>query len=355
MVECIEVAVGNKPYSIYIGENLLYQVQLITPYITGKQVMIISNSAIANHYLAPLQELLSAYQCDVTILPEGEAHKNLSTLNTIFTQLIEHQHHRDTTLLALGGGVIGDLTGFAAACYMRGINYIQLPTTLLAQVDAAIGGKTAINHVRAKNLIGAFYQPRCVIIDTVTLNTLPEREFKAGLAEVVKYGLMADPIFFNWLETNISKILARDSATLTYMIKTCCQIKATIVAQDETDQGVRLLLNLGHTFAHAIESGLGYGYYLHGEAVAIGLCLAAEVSQQLADFPVKDTLRIKQLLTKFSLPIELPRSLSIKQLLSLMTNDKKAKHAHLTLILLRNIGSAYCQDNVDHQWLLNYL
>ncbi|MDF2866690.1 MAG: aroB [Gammaproteobacteria bacterium] len=355
MLERIDVTVASKHYPIYIGKDLLNQSHLIIQHLSARQIMIVTNSSVAPYYLSKLQAQLHDYQCDTLILPDGEAYKTLETLATIFTHLIEHRHHRDTTLIALGGGVIGDLTGFAAACYMRGVDYLQIPTTLLAQVDAAIGGKTAVNHPQAKNLIGAFYQPNAVIIDVTTLSSLPEREFKAGLAEVIKYGLIADATFFNWLELHIDNILARDPATLTHLIKVCCQIKANLVAQDERDKGLRRLLNLGHTFAHALETGLGYGCYLHGEAVAVGLCLAAEVSQLLSNFPYSDILRIKQLIAKIGLPIALPNTLSIKQLLSLMTNDKKAKLSNLTLILLKSIGLAYCEHNVDYQWLYNYL
>lgn len=355
MLEQIKVVTGNTHYPIYIGSDLLSQASLITQHIFTEQVMVVTNDTVAPLYLAKLQTQLQTYQCDTLILPDGEAYKTLVTLERIVTHLIERQHHRDTTLIALGGGVIGDLTGFAAACYMRGVAYLQIPTSLLAQVDAAIGGKTAVNHPQAKNLIGAFYQPRAVFMDTTTLNSLPEREFKAGLAEVIKYGLIADATFFNWFETHIDNILAREPVALTYLIKRSCQIKADFVAQDEQDKGLRMLLNLGHTFAHALETGAGYGNYLHGEAVAIGLCLAAEISEPLSNFPASDTLRLKRLLAKIGLPLTLPETLSIKQLLSLMTHDKKAKLNRLTLILLKKVGLAYCEHTVDIQWLYNYL
>lgn len=355
MLERFDIVTASKSYPIYIGETLLQQTTCLIPYIASEQVLVVTNQSIAPHYLPMLQTQLANYQCDCLILPDGESYKTLATLDKIFSHLINQRHYRDTTLIALGGGVVGDLTGFAAACYMRGVNYLQIPTSLLAQVDAAIGGKTAVNHGSVKNLIGAFYQPSAVFIDVTTLATLADREFRAGLAEVVKYGLIADAAFFDWLEQNVDCILAREPKTLFHVIKTCCRIKAHFVAQDEKDTGLRRLLNLGHTFGHALEAGFGYRDYLHGEAVAIGLCLAAEVSQQLNKLKPEQTLRIKKLLSKLALPTELPAQFSIKKLLSLMTHDKKATLAKLTLILLADIGSAYCEHNIDYQWLYHYL
>jgi len=355
MPECIFVNTRSHSYPIYIGEGLLAQSQYLIQHIVGQQVMIVTNQTLAGLYLQELQSRLAALQCDVVILPDGEQYKTLATLDGVFSQLISKQHGRNTTLLALGGGVIGDITGFAAACYMRGVNYLQLPTSLLAQVDAAIGGKTAVNHISAKNLIGAFHQPSAVLIDPLTLATLPEREYCAGLAEVIKYGLMADGEFFIWLEKHLAKIKDRDPQTLHYILQRCCQLKAQIVSEDEYDRGKRMLLNLGHTFAHAIETHFNYQTYLHGEAVAIGLCIATIISQQFNGLKEDTFPRVRTLLSELGLPTRLPSSLTIKQLLSLMTHDKKASLADFNLILLKNIGSAYFAQNIAYDWLDNFL
>jgi 3-dehydroquinate synthase len=281
------------------------------------------------------------------ILPDGEAFKTLTVLNQIFDCLLQQQFDRQTTLVALGGGVIGDMTGFAAACYQRGVSFIQIPTTLLAQVDASVGGKTGVNHPLGKNMIGAFYQPQCVVIDTNTLQTLDERQLQAGLAEVIKYGLINDADFFTWLEEHITQLLARETEALRFAITRSCRNKAHIVAQDEREAGLRALLNLGHTFAHAIETGLNYDHYLHGEAVAIGLCLSAQMSARLGWLPDNVVTRIQQLVAKANLPTCIPKSLTVEQLLTAMQVDKKVQAGKVRLILLQAMGHAVLTDNYD--------
>lgn len=349
------VELGAQRYPIYIGTDLLDQTDLLTTHLAAQQILIVTNTTVAPLYLAKIKKACQEKQCDAVILPDGEQYKTLESLNQIFTALLTNKHTRLTTLLALGGGVIGDLTGFAAASYMRGVSYVQLPTTLLAQVDAAIGGKTAVNHVLGKNMIGAFYQPRAVISDIGTLATLPEREFRAGLAEVIKYGLILDSAFFTWLETHLTAILEKDLTTLQQMILRCCQIKATVVTADEREQGSRALLNLGHTFAHAIENGLGYGRWLHGEAVAIGLLLAAELSAQMGWFAREDVIRIKKLLTRTSLPVALPAELTAAQLLEIMSTDKKNIHGRLRFVILKGIGQAVVTEEIPLSKLQNTL
>jgi 3-dehydroquinate synthase len=340
-MQTVKVELGKQTYSIHIGPGLLANKALFCDNIQGHQVCIVSNKTVAQWYLAPLKALLADFQCDTLLLPDGEQYKNLAELNSIFDQLITKKHTRKTTLIALGGGVIADMSGFAAACYMRGVNYLQAPTSLLAQVDASIGGKTAVNHLQGKNLIGAFYQPQTVIIDTNTLSTLPEREYREGLAEVIKYGLIYDNNFFAWLETHIEALLAREQPALIHAITRSCQIKATLVAADERETtDIRALLNFGHTFAHAIETGLGYGRWLHGEAVAVGMLLAADLSARMEWLPTSIVIRIQALLVKIGLPVRLPVELSVTQMLTLMDSDKKNVDGRLRLILLKAIGQA---------------
>ncbi len=339
-METLNVELKERSYPIFIGTGILGQAELIRPYIHGRQVMIVTNETIAPLYLESCKAALSDFQVETVILPDGEQYKNLETLNTIFDALLTHRFNRHATLIALGGGVIGDITGFAASAYQRGIPFIQIPTTLLAQVDSSVGGKTAVNHPLGKNMIGAFYQPQCVIADTNTLDTLEDRQLKSGIAEVIKYGLINDPEFFSWLETNMEKLLQRDHGTLTYAIKRSCQDKADIVAMDETEQGVRALLNLGHTFGHAIETGMGYGEWLHGEGVATGICMAAHLSALSDDLTQKDVERIQQLIEKAQLPTESPPNLSSSEMLSLMSVDKKNIDDGIRLILLKAIGQA---------------
>ncbi|MBL8251008.1 MAG: 3-dehydroquinate synthase, partial [Candidatus Competibacter sp.] len=285
------------------------------------------------------------------VLPDGEQHKTLATLDAIFSALLERRFDRHCTLVALGGGVIGDMVGFAAACYQRGVHFIQIPTTLLAQVDSSVGGKTAVNHPLGKNMIGAFYQPLCVLADTDTLATLPARELSAGLAEVIKYGLIRDPPFLEWLERHIEDLLARDAGALTHAIERSCRNKAEIVAADERETGERALLNLGHTFGHAIETGMGYGQWLHGEAVAVGINLAAELSARLGWLSEPDVFRIRALLARAGLPLEPPPELSADDFLRLMAVDKKVKDGQLRLILLRQLGQGVIAEQVDARLL----
>ncbi len=341
------VEIGPRRYPIYIGSGLLSETDLLRRHIPKQQAMIVSNTTVADLYVDKLTEALTDKQCDTVILPDGEQFKNLDTLNQIFDQLLKQKHHRGTVIIAFGGGVIGDMAGFAASCYQRGVPFIQVPTTLLAQVDASVGGKTAVNHALGKNMIGAFHQPLAVIIDTDTLNTLATREFNAGLAEVIKYGLIHDMDFFAWLEGNINKIIAKEAQALQTMIYHCCQIKADIVAADETEQGIRALLNLGHTFGHAFENGLGYGQWLHGEAVAAGMVVAAELSQDLGYIQAEDVARVKQLLQQCQLPIAAPAALSIETCMDLMSVDKKVMDHRLRLVLLKSMGQGFVTDTVD--------
>jgi 3-dehydroquinate synthase len=336
----VKVNLVRQPYSIYIGEDLLQQVELISPHVKGQQIFIVcdDNTKI---YLPRLTSALANFDCNSLILPAGEQYKTLETCNRIWTALMQKYHDRSTILCALGGGVIGDLTGFAAACYRRGVAFLQYPTTLLAQVDAAIGGKTGVNHPMGKNMIGAFHQPQCVVIDINTLHTLPEREFIAGLAEVVKYGLIADVEFFNWLEANVDQIRTRDVSALTYIIEQSCAIKARFVALDEFEEGPRALLNLGHTFAHAIETATSYQGWLHGEAVSVGIALAADLSWREGLLNSEDVSRIQCLLQALGLPIKPPSDMSSEQFLSLMAQDKKVLARQLRLVLLQKIGAAF--------------
>ena len=286
-------------------------------------------------------------------MPDGEKYKTLESLNLIFTALLKHNHGRDTTIIALGGGVIGDVAGFAAASYQRGVRFIQIPTTLLAQVDSSVGGKTAVNHELGKNMIGAFYQPSTVIIDTLTLNTLPKREVNAGLAEVIKYGAILDYAFFEWLEAHIDELVALNQHSLQHCIARCCQIKADVVARDETEKGDRALLNLGHTFGHAIETHLGYGNWLHGEAVAAGTMMAAVLSEQLGDLSFEDVARLEKLLARANLPTVSPDTMQPDDYLPHMMRDKKVLAGKLRLVLLKALGQAYVATDTDKSLVLN--
>lgn len=341
----LHVALKERSYPIFIGQSLLADPELVIPHLKGRQAVVITNDVVAPLYLNVISQALTGagIHIEQIILPDGEVHKNWQTLNLIYDGLMAARAERSTNLIALGGGVIGDMVGFAAATYQRGVPFIQVPTTLLAQVDSSVGGKTAINHPRGKNMIGAFYQPRLVLADVDTLSTLADREFKAGLAEIIKYGLIRDLPFFEWLENNMSLLLARDPAALTEAIERSCQNKADIVAQDETEQSVRAFLNLGHTFGHAIETGIGYGDWLHGEAVAVGMLMAAELSYRMGDLLNTDVQRIRQILQSAGLPIKapLPERLAPKQYLEFMAHDKKVEQGQLRLILLRKIGQAY--------------
>jgi len=343
----LHLDLGPRSYPIQIGRGLLGERSLLTPHIRGNQLLVVTNETVAPLYLERAAAALDGYEQRHLILPDGEQYKCLEVLNRIFDALLEARFNRNCTLLALGGGVIGDITGFAAASYQRGVDFIQLPTTLLSQVDSSVGGKTGVNHPLGKNMIGAFHQPRCVIIDTDTLNTLPPRELAAGLAEVIKYGVINDPEFFDWLEWNMDALLARDPEMLAYAIERSCADKAAIVAADEREAGQRALLNLGHTFGHAIETGLGYGSWLHGEAVAAGMVLAAELSQRIGWLDEESVGRIRNLIERAGLPVRAPIELSPERFLALMAVDKKVlDRRRLRLVLLRAIGGALLTDEV---------
>lgn len=336
----LSVDLGDRSYPIYIGANLIVQPDLLTPHIRGKQVCIVTNESVAPLYLDKVKQVLSGFQVDEVILPDGEQYKTLETLNLIYTKLLEQRHNRTTTLIALGGGVVGDMTGYAAASYQRGVDFIQIPTTLLSQVDSSVGGKTGVNHALGKNMIGAFHQPRCVLADTQVLSTLPERELAAGIAEVVKYGLIADAPFMDWLEANMDALVEKDSDALAYAIERSCQNKADVVAQDEREGGIRAILNLGHTFGHAIETSMGYGQWLHGEAVAAGMVMAADLSYRLGNLTELDVSRVEKLLLRADLPVNAPKEVSEADFLSLMAVDKKVLDGQLRLVLLKAIGEA---------------
>lgn len=344
-METLNVALAERAYPIYVGRGLLARVDLLLPLLRQPRVTVVSNTTVAPHYLPQFSAVLRTAGIDVAeiILPDGESYKNWETLNTIFDVLLEKHCERSTTLIALGGGVIGDMTGFAAACYQRGMPFIQVPTTLLAQVDSSVGGKTAINHPRGKNMIGAFYQPILVLADTETLNTLPDRELRSGLMEVIKYGLIRDLPFLEWLEKNLERLLARDLDALEYAILRSCANKAEVVAADEHENAERALLNLGHTFGHAIETGMGYGEWLHGEAVAVGTMMAAELSRLLGWISADDVGRVEDLFQRVGVPVVGPR-LSIDKYLELMQHDKKVQNGRLRLVLLRQIGQAVLSD-----------
>ena len=337
----LTVDIKDQPYPIHIGPGLLDRAELITPHLAQKRVVIVTNTTVGPLYSARLRSALSTAGVEsfVIELPDGETHKNWQTLNQIFDQLIEKRCERKTTLIALGGGVIGDMTGFAAATYQRGAPYIQIPTTLLAQVDSAVGGKTAINHPQGKNMIGAFYQPKLVLADTELLRTLPRREFSAGMAEVIKYGLIRDLPFFEWLEANVEKIMAREPKALIHAIYESCRNKAEVVAQDEKENGIRAILNLGHTFGHAIELGTGYGKWLHGEAVSMGIVLAAKLSILETTFSPVEVDRTKNLLALAQLPLQAP-TLGQRNYLECMASDKKMNEGTIQFILLEQIGRA---------------
>lgn len=336
------VGLGERAYPIYIGEGLLRQPELFLRHMPQKRAAIVTSDRIAPLYLADLQARLVAEGVEVLpiVVPDGESHKTWETLNSIFDRLLAARCERKTTLIALGGGVIGDVTGFAAATYLRGVPFIQVPTTLLAQVDSSVGGKTAINHPLGKNMIGAFYQPAAVIADLATLRTLPDRELSAGLAEVIKYGVLGDAEFLDWLEARMPQLLARDPEALAFAVQRCCRHKADIVARDERETGDRALLNLGHTFGHAIEAALGFGTWLHGEAVAAGMVLAAQTSCRLGHVTQADVVRLRTIIASARLPVD-PPGFPVRQWLDLMGHDKKVEGGRLRFVLLRALGQAY--------------
>jgi len=351
-MKTLQVELGDRSYPIHIGSGLLGRPELVAPHLRGTQVMLVTNETVAPLYLQRARTAFADFTIHEVILPDGEVYKTLETVNLIYDALLQNRLDRSCTLVALGGGVVGDMTGFAAATYQRGVDFIQIPTTLLAQVDSSVGGKTGVNHPLGKNMIGAFHQPRCVLADTDTLCTLDDRQLRAGLAEVIKYGLLNDAPFFQWLEENIGQLLGRESEALTYAIERSCADKAAIVAADEREGGRRALLNLGHTFGHAIETGMGYGAWLHGEAVAAGMLIAARLSQRLGWLSGDAVARLRALLTAAGLPAEAPEAIEARRYLDLMAVDKKVQAGKLRLVLLKGIGEAVLADAVRDEEII---
>lgn len=338
----LQVELGERSYPIRIGPGLLARADLLAAHAGGRRVAIVTNETLAPLYLPQVRAAAASALGNPVeiILPDGEQYKTLAILNTIFDKLLETRCDRHTLMVALGGGVVGDMAGFAAACYQRGVPFVQIPTTLLAQVDSSVGGKTGVNHPLGKNMIGAFYQPQAVIIDTGTLRTLPDRELRAGVAEVIKYGLIRDPDFFLWLEKNLSRVLARDAEALGYVIERSCRNKAEVVAQDERESNVRAILNFGHTFGHAIETYLEYRDWLHGEAVAAGMAMAADLSRRIGWLDAADAERVNRILAAAGLPIRPPSGARGAELHELMAVDKKAERGKVRLVLLERLGRA---------------
>lgn len=354
-MQTVQVDLGDRSYPIYIGAGLLTSSNLILPHLKSGQVCVVTNDTVGPLYLQKLIGNLSDKDIARVELPDGETFKNLATLNQIFDELLSKRHNRNTTLIALGGGVVGDMCGFAAASYQRGVNFIQIPTTLLSQVDSSVGGKTGINHPLGKNMIGAFYQPQAVIIDIDLLSSLPSREISAGLAEIIKYGLLGDADFLEWLEQNVEKLVALDPEALIFAIRRSCENKAKIVSADEREGGVRALLNLGHTFGHAIETELGYGTWLHGEAVGAGMMIATELSRKLGWLCDADVDRVRDLLLRAGLPICAPGNMTINQFIEHMSVDKKVLDGSLRFVLLESLGKAVVTDKVPRVMLENVL
>lgn len=351
-MQTLTVGLAERSYPIHIGSDLLGHAELLLPHLPHKRTAIVTNTTVAPLYLEQLSGLLQAQGVNVLpiILPDGEEYKNTETLGMIYDALLTDRCERNTPLIALGGGVIGDMTGYAAATYLRGVPFIQIPTTLLAQVDSSVGGKTGINHPLGKNMIGAFYQPQLVLVDIATLHTLPDEELRAGLAEVIKYGVLRDLPFIEWLEQNMEKLLALDEAALQYAIARSCQNKAEVVAADERESGERALLNLGHTFGHAIETGMGYGSWLHGAAVATGTIMAADLSRRLGWLSTQDEARIRRLIERAGLPVTAP-DLGVERYLQLMGMDKKVLGGKMRFVLLKGIGHALMSADVPQELL----
>tara|TARA_R110002110_G_scaffold205066_7_gene417230 strand:+ start:380747 stop:381835 length:1089 start_codon:yes stop_codon:yes gene_type:complete len=352
----LHVDLDERSYPVYIGRDLLTDPELLSRHIVGSQVVVVSNETVAPLYMDKVLNALGQRSLVTeVVLPDGEQYKTLQTLEQIFDRILTDKHSRSTTLVALGGGVVGDMTGFAAACYQRGVNFVQIPTTLLAQVDSSVGGKTAVNHPLGKNMIGAFYQPQAVLIDTNTLQSLPAREFAAGMAEVIKYGLICDAPFYRWLLEEAPRLLAREEAALAEAIERSCASKAQIVAQDEREGGVRALLNFGHTFGHAIEAAQGYGNWLHGEAVAAGMVLAATLSARRGWLDPADVVVLESLLRDLHLPVRPPQDMSADSFLEYMARDKKVLDGRMRLILLRGVGAACIVDDASDSELRDLL
>jgi len=347
-LKTLHVDLGERSYPIHIGQGLLQQADLILPHIHGKTTVTVSNETVAPLYIDSVHGLIEGIENTDVILPDGEQYKTAETLGKIYTQMLQAHCDRKTTLLALGGGVVGDVAGFASASYQRGIHFIQIPTTLLAMVDSSVGGKTGINHPLGKNMIGAFHQPQCVIIDTDTLNTLDDRQLSAGIAEVIKYGYINDADFLQWLGQNMDKLLNREPEALAYAIYRSCQHKSDIVAADEKEAGQRALLNLGHTFGHAIETGMGYGKWLHGEAISAGMVMAAELSREHGWLSDSDVAGMRSLLNKANLPVAPPAEISAERFSELMSIDKKVQDGVLHLVLMKGVGESIVTSDFDH-------
>ncbi|CAA6825716.1 MAG: 3-dehydroquinate synthase (EC, partial [uncultured Thiotrichaceae bacterium] len=335
MTNTLTVDLGDRSYPIHIGSGLLEQAKLLTQHIHGNKVVIVSNTTVAPLYIEKVHALLTDFDVLDVILPDGESYKTMDTMQSILTNMLEQRCDRKTTVIALGGGVVGDITGFASACYQRGVNFIQIPTTLLSQVDSSVGGKTGVNHPLGKNMIGAFYQPQVVIIDTDTLDTLDDRQLAAGMAEVIKYGLLWDKAFLEWLDVNMQAMMQRDKTLLSRAILRSCEIKADVVAQDEKESGIRALLNLGHTFGHAIETEMGYGEWLHGEAVAAGMVMAAEMSKNMQWLNDDDVAYTRTIIAKANLPVDPPVEMTPESFRKAMSIDKKVLNGVLRLILMK--------------------
>ncbi len=346
-MKTLTVALGERSYPIHIGQNLLGRADLVASHVRGTQVMIVSNETVAPLYLERARAAFADFQVETVILPDGEQYKTLETVDRIYDALLRARFDRQCSLVALGGGVVGDMTGFAAATYQRGVDFIQIPTTLLAQVDSSVGGKTGVNHPLGKNMIGAFHQPRCVIIDTDTLDTLADRQLSAGLAEVIKYGLIRDEGFVRWLEEHMADLLQREPALTAEAIETSCRHKAEVVAADERESGQRALLNLGHTFGHAIETGAGYGNWLHGEAVGTGMLMAADLSCREGWLDPQDVQRVEALIASARLPTRAPADMDYDRFMDIMAVDKKVRAGRIHFVLLRAIGEAFVTDRFD--------
>lgn len=350
-METLQVDLGERSYPIYIGAGLLDQLSALLPKLAGNQVLVVTNTTIAPLYLDKVLAALGDFNVSSVVLPDGEQYKTLDTLNQIYTALLENKHSRTTTLIALGGGVVGDITGYAAASYQRGVDFIQIPTTLLSQVDSSVGGKTGVNHPLGKNMIGAFHQPKAVIADTDTLKTLPPRELSAGIAEVIKYGFIRDPEFLAWIENSMERLRSCESVALTYAIKRSCEIKADVVAQDEREGGLRAILNFGHTFGHAIEAAQGYGQWLHGEAVGAGMLMALWLSEKEGFVSADEVAKGEALIQAGGLPVRGPSNMTVDTYLEKMAVDKKNVDARIRLVLLKQIGNAIVTSEFNQEHL----